>query len=206
VDVTPGLRERKKAETRQALRSAAFRLAAERGPDDVTVAEIASAANVSVRTFFNYFPSKESAMVGADLDLLRAAGQAIRSRPPGETPLEALRNVLLPVEDGDLDRFADWTLTRHQLVIDHPSLRPAQMSGLVDAYGELTEAIADRIGVAPTDLYPAMLVATALSTLHLVLVRWENDDRARPLREEFDRAFALLDNGFSSASHQPTAR
>src|SRR5258708_2644444 len=78
---TVGGGERKRREPRRALIDAAQRLAGERGPDQVTVEEIADAADVSVRTFFNYFQAKEDAMVGMDPAMLDAVGAAVLERP-----------------------------------------------------------------------------------------------------------------------------
>ena len=89
--MTVGLRERKKAETRDALASAALRLADELGPDRVTVDEIAAAAGVSPRTFFNYFASKEDAIVGSTESSTSRVVQELASRPVGEGPIDALR-------------------------------------------------------------------------------------------------------------------
>jgi AcrR family transcriptional regulator len=197
VEIRPGLRERKKAETRRALRVAAFELAMDRGPDHVTVADIADAANVSVRTFFNYYPSKESAIVGIDSVLVEGTRQRLLARPASESPFEALRAVLAPAEI-DIGELADSQATRVRLVLSHPGLKDAQLAGLAELGRVLTQAVAQRVGLDPSDLYAAMLVSTMVSAFHLVLSRWEADDRTRPLREELDEAFDMLGAGFSS--------
>ncbi len=197
MEIRPGLRERKKAETRRALRVAAFELAAERGPDHVTVADIADAANVSVRTFFNYYPSKESAIVGIDSLLVEAVRQRVLARPASESPFEALRHVFAP-EEIDISELADSQATRVRLVLDHPGLKDAQLAGLAELSRVLTRAVAQRVGLDPNDLYAAMVVGSMISAFHLVLSRWEADDRTRPLREELEEAFEMLGAGFGS--------
>ena len=89
------LRERKKQATRRALRRIALDLVAERGFAHVTVDDIAAAADVSARTFFNYFPTKEAALFGASPDRLEALRQGIVSHPRDDSALEALRAVLV---------------------------------------------------------------------------------------------------------------
>src|SRR5688572_15456599 len=79
-----GRRERKKLETRRALASAALHLAAERGPDHVTIEDIAETADVSVRTFFNYFSSKEEAIIGWDNDGHAEVAAKLLARPADE--------------------------------------------------------------------------------------------------------------------------
>src|ERR1700734_487809 len=90
------LRERKKLATRRELRRVALRMIAERGYSNVTVEEIAEAANVSPRTFFNYFPTKEAALFGADAELAEATAQR-RGPPPGRDPFPGL---LAPIPPG----------------------------------------------------------------------------------------------------------
>jgi AcrR family transcriptional regulator len=197
VDIRPGLRERKKAETRRALRVAAYELAVERGPDRVTVADIADAANVSVRTFFNYYPSKESAIVGIDSVLVEVARQRLLARPPSESPFEALRHVFAP-DESDISDLADSQATRVRLVLAHPGLQDAQLAGLAELSRVLTEAVAQRVGLDPGDLYAAMVVSSMITAFHLVVSRWEADDRAHPLRDELDDAFGMVGHGFGS--------
>src|SRR5688500_9321010 len=89
--MSEGLRERKKAETRRALASAALRLAEELGPDRVTIEAIADAAGVSPRTFFNYFPSKDDAVAGTPPAHSSELLADLLARPEAEGPLDALR-------------------------------------------------------------------------------------------------------------------
>src|ERR1700758_5184028 len=88
------LRERKKIATRRLLRCAALDLIAERGLANVTVEDIAEAAEVSPRTFFNYFPSKEAVLFGGDQDRAAQLRDGIMSEAPGKSALDALRQVL----------------------------------------------------------------------------------------------------------------
>ena len=87
------LRERKKAETRTALSQAVLRLALERGLDAVTADDIAAAANVSVRTFHNYFGTKEEALVAAWRSEFQVYVEALRDRPADEPILASLEHV-----------------------------------------------------------------------------------------------------------------
>src|SRR5688572_19862544 len=91
VGMTTGLRERKKLATRLALHEAALRLVAERGLDAVSVDEIADRADVSPRTFFNYFSSKDDAVLGLDPEAPRRQADAFLARPADEPPAQALR-------------------------------------------------------------------------------------------------------------------
>src|SRR6202042_1274590 len=99
----PGRRERKKQATRHHIAMTAVRLFLERGFDDVSVAEIAEAADVSKVTVFNYFPSKTD-MVSELAETADPAG-AVRDRATGETPLDAIERYYRAA----LERRAEWT-------------------------------------------------------------------------------------------------
>src|ERR1700728_290830 len=88
-----GLRERKKTETRRAISAAALQLALVRGPNAVTVEEIAEAANVSPGTVFNYFGTKEAAILGTDPEWRSELIACIESRPADEPDLVAIREA-----------------------------------------------------------------------------------------------------------------
>jgi AcrR family transcriptional regulator len=94
-----GLRERKKRLTREAIFAAADRLFAARGFENVTVAEIADAANVSVKTVFTYVSAKEELLFGGQPTVLDAVVRAVASRRLGQTPLVAAAQALLAAVD-----------------------------------------------------------------------------------------------------------
>src|SRR4051812_49722088 len=94
MESSVSLRESNKARTRLAISDEATRLFVERGFENVTLAEIAEAAHVSVKTVFNYFASKEELFFDRFDDVRDALFDAVRQRPPGMCVLEAIRGVL----------------------------------------------------------------------------------------------------------------
>ena len=156
--MTAGLRERKKAETRDALASAALRLADELGPDRVTVDEIAAAAGVSPRTFFNYFASKEDAIVGSTESSTSRVVQELASRPAAEAPIDALRAAVHASAD-HLEADPDDWIIRHRLVTRYPALGVRYAARLAAVEHELVVEIARRTRLdADVDTYPAARV------------------------------------------------
>src|ERR687889_2752123 len=95
VPAEPGLRERKKQQTRQLIADTARRLFAERGFDAVTVVEVARAADVSEATVFNYFPTKEDLLYSGLEAFEEELMSAIRDRAPGESVLDAFARFVL---------------------------------------------------------------------------------------------------------------
>jgi AcrR family transcriptional regulator len=201
--VTEGLRERKKAETRRALTSAALHLADRLGPDGVTVEAIADEAGVSPRTFFNYFASKEDAIVGVVPARASDLLAALTGRPDDEPPLEALRmsmHVVVALVEGSPD---DWVV-RHRLFQRHPALAGRHAAGFAEVERGLVEVVARRTGRDPDrDTYPALVVAAAVAAIRVAITVWQEDERREPLVEVLDRAFAELSRGLDAAGGHP---
>ena len=105
----PSLRERKKAKTRKVLADTATELFAEQGFDHTTVEAIVEACDVSPRTFFRYFSSKEDVLFAAGDERLRQLLDAIASRTSGEAPLRSMREAALSL-------VPEYTSDRAQLI------------------------------------------------------------------------------------------
>jgi AcrR family transcriptional regulator len=195
--VTLGLRERKKAETRDALASAALRLADELGPDRVTVDEIAAAAGVSPRTFFNYFATKEDAIVGSSESSAARIVQELAARPASEPPIDALRAAVHASAD-HLEADPDDWIIRHRLVGKYPALAARYAARHAAVEHELVLEVARRTKLDPdVDTYPAVAVSAALAAARVALTVWQERDRRGSLPALFDEVFDQLASGFT---------
>jgi AcrR family transcriptional regulator len=196
MQVEGGLRERKKQQTRAALADAALRLALEKGPDQVTVEEIAEAADVSVRTFFNYFPHKEHAILGRNPEHLERALERMRTAPADESPLTTMwfivHDVLRELEsDGHLSR-------RGELIMSSPALLYQLMLSSIDDERQLTAALTERMGEPAGSIRAALVVSTAGAACRVV-IELHKTAPGRPIRDLLDEAFQLLAQGIDTA-------
>ncbi|WP_436763832.1 TetR/AcrR family transcriptional regulator [Streptosporangium sp. V21-05] len=184
MEITAGLRERKKAETRLAVHEAALRLTVEHGLEHVTVEAIADAANISRRTFSNYFASKEDALLYGDEQRIRLLVERIRTRPAEESAWRALHQAAHDAycQMGGPDR--QWVI-RARLAKRHPSLLARQLANQTNLERELAQVIAERdgggSGPRPQVMAAAFLVAIRIAT-HL----WTDEHETRPLDEIMD--------------------
>lgn len=165
------LRERKKRATRQRISDIATLLFVERGFDQVSVAEVARAADVSAMTVFNHFPRKEDLFIDRVPEAVEIVTAAVRDRSPGETPLAALRRLALellerrhPLGGVDDDFPAFW-----QVVIDSPSLRSRAREGVEEVERALAVVLAGT-GTDTPDLLAALTVA-AYRTVYVTSAR-----------------------------------
>ncbi|MFI2612970.1 TetR/AcrR family transcriptional regulator [Kitasatospora sp. NPDC018619] len=208
-----GLRERKKERTRQAISEAAIALFLERGFDQVSVAEVAAAAEVSKPTLFSYFPSKEDLVVHRFADHQEQAAEVVRTRPPGEPVLDALlRDFLAGLAGRDPvtglnDHPAVLAFTA--LVHGTPSLADRVGAYVARAERSLAAALREAGDLpAPRDLTADLLAAQVTATQRvLALHNWRRlrdgstaDDLHAEAAEAATRAFALLSHGYRPAS------
>ncbi|MFJ9850337.1 TetR/AcrR family transcriptional regulator [Streptomyces sp. NPDC101150] len=191
ADTTTGRRERKKAQTRQALADAAVRLFTERGFDNVGVREVAEAADVSLSTLFKHFPSKEALVFDLDADVESALLAAVRDRAPGQSALHALRDHLVGTRTAV--RTDDPTFV---LVESTPALRDFARRMWSRHEKALAATLADAAGLAPDDLAVTGLARFAMEAPGIARA---SADPARAMRE----LFALLEDGWATT---PLAR
>ncbi|MFI2474671.1 TetR family transcriptional regulator [Nocardia xishanensis] len=198
----PGLRERKKRETRLALSRAAIRLSIERGWDNVTVEAIAAEANVSVRTFRNYFANKAEAIAASHVERSLRIADELRTRPTDEPLWDSITDAVQAqfaagersATDSEDDRRWRDAL---RLMLAEPALQGEVVKANAAAQNALAAAIAERTGTdAARDVYPQLVAAvigagTAAAVEHCLRAD-EPLPLARVLREVFDRVRAGL--------------
>src|SRR4051812_17592314 len=196
-----GLRERKKRQTRDTIAAAAMELFRARGFDAVTVAEVADAAEVSEKTVFNYFPTKEELVFQRGTEHLEARAEAIRLRPPG-VPLTRLfedetMRFLAALEEGSVDEAVSVAL----VVRGSPALRDRLMLAWEREAAVLVAAVTD-----DEDDLVAQSVVRALVWTNRVVFRTAirrlatGEDAtaiAADLREQAHRAYARLALGLA---------
>jgi AcrR family transcriptional regulator len=180
----PGLRERKKQATRQALARAALRLTVERGYDGVLVEDIAAAVGVSPRTFNNYFSSKAEAICALAADRAQRAGAALRTRPPDEPLRVAIRAAILAEFAGGAapeevpDRV--W-IAGLRLVLATPAMRGEYLRVAAAMQDALSAAIAERLGLGPASLLPGVIGGAVAAACDVATHRWLEAEPPVPL-------------------------
>ncbi len=190
-----GLRERKKTETRHAISAAALELAVANGPGAVTVEDIATAANVSPRTVFNYFPTKEAAMLGIDPVRRSELLQFLERRPADEPPLVAMREAM---RDFLAPEVAVVWRTRARLARDHPQLHSTYLASFSSFEDDMTQVMGRRTGLDPmTHPYPRLVVSVANTALRVAVNHAIERRRTAAMNDIIDDAFAALDGGLS---------
>nr|MDQ2725760.1 TetR/AcrR family transcriptional regulator [Actinomycetota bacterium] len=199
---TPGRRERKKLATRQALHRAATDLVAERGLANVTVEAITERADVAVRTFFNYFPSKEEAVLEREPNRTARLCQAIADRPPSEDPLTVLREVVLhDLLLRELD--SSQLLRRMRMIAGEPTLVALMAAHFEEMHTAAALEIARRLGDEAPGTYANLVVAAAFAACRVALAEWCDAGGAGDVPAIVNAAFDSLASGLTPPAPSP---
>jgi AcrR family transcriptional regulator len=200
----PGLRERKRLATRKAIQHAVLQLALERGLEHVTVEEISRVADVSPRTFFNYFVSKEAAIAGDTPNLMEdaAVDEFVAGEPSGELIHDLGILIADAADHASEDR--ETLLMRKDLHSRYPNLFALRMAGMRVFEEQLTAVVARRmvnddpaLGSDPDALRSRAHLVTlvAFGALRHAWSSWADagSDSTEPLAERMRASFAQLE-------------
>jgi AcrR family transcriptional regulator len=188
----PGLRERKKAQTRETIRSCALLLIREQGYDATTIEQIIEAADVSETTFFRYFPTKEDVVLDPAYDTMLL--EAFRAQPAEATPVQALRAAFAAVfaDRSDAERASqrEWIT----LMLTVPRLRSARIGRGKQVMRMIIAAMAERAGRRRDDPAVRTIVGAVLGAAVAVSTA-VRDDPDVDLAALIDEAIARLEPG-----------
>ena len=195
-DLLPDRRQRKKARTRRDLVEAAVQLFDERGFEGTTIEEITNAADVSPRTFFRYFTSKEEILYSEherSVDDLRIR---LAECPEGEPLLVTVCEAMLTIA-GRIEEDREFHLLRTRLNAESPTVAAYGLHVQQDWVRIIAKVLAARLGVnVYTDLRPTLIAGAANVAIRSALTSWAAGEGKADLRALTSEAFRLLESGF----------
>jgi AcrR family transcriptional regulator len=202
----PGLRERKKRRTHDAIEQAALHLFVSHGFDATTVDEIAAAVEVSPRTFFRYFPTKEHVVFDSSDQVLARLRDAIRAAPDDAPDAFALREAFLALARA-IENRRDDNLVRGRLIADNPSLRARAVS-VENEWGQALATELAKRSRRRVDFAARVLVASGLSANRAATDEWSSRGGRTSLTQLIIRAFDALvhEYGLAEQHHEASLR
>lgn len=206
-------RERKKQQTRAAIQAAAIELFAERGYRDTTIAAIADAADVAVRTVTGHFPAKEDLLFADEPFTAASLAERLAGRD-GEPALDAFRDwmatTMAALTAERTREFWRQRWLRSRLILENPDLRSRSRGAYYEPESVLAAAIAEDRGEDGDALVPRLVAATVVSGVREVYASYESAERApspRDLLALIDRVIAFARAGAAAVTgEQPGAR
>jgi AcrR family transcriptional regulator len=200
-----GLRERKKQRTRETISRVALELFVERGYHATTLADIAEAADVSTRTIFAYYPSKEDILFSEFPALLDAIAQALRERPAGKDALGTVRDFILSIPHGEK---SEDDAQRHAIIEGDPTLRSHMRARLAQLQDLVAAGVADDIGADADDLRPSVVAASLIAAFEVLSERDTAKTHKQQTPEEIaaviDPVIAFLRGGLEALARPAT--
>ncbi|MGW0615331.1 TetR/AcrR family transcriptional regulator [Streptomyces sp. NPDC002788] len=189
----PGLRERKKIKTRQAIRAATYALIEEQGYDATTIEQIADRAEVSPSTVFRYFPTKEDIVITDEWDPVMM--EELRTRPSDESWADVLRHVMRTALDLSLAEEPEVARLRTRLGVEVPAVRARMMESMAAAGQLLRAGLAERSGLDPDSLELRVFAMSVMGGLLEASHYWAETGHRDDIRDLVDRALNVLEHG-----------
>jgi AcrR family transcriptional regulator len=198
VTGAPSRRSEHKTRTKHALRTAALELFAAKGYDEATTEEIAERAGVSARTFFRYFPTKESVLWAGEYDWVQAFNTAFLDEPAELADIDAMRNAFVSAASS-FARGRRFFAMYQRAVASSPTLRGRGQEHRDDNVRSLAAAIATRRQLDAADEGCWLLAALGLLVYTRTLERWLDGPTSTNLGELIDAEFTLMRSMFDGA-------
>ncbi|WP_443041776.1 MULTISPECIES: TetR/AcrR family transcriptional regulator [Streptomyces] len=189
----PGLRERKKIKTREAIRAATYALVEEQGYDATTIDQIAERAEVSPSTVFRYFPTKEDIVLTDEYDSVFL--EELRARPKDEAWTDSIRHVMLAAARVGVEDDIEVARLRTRLLVDVPAVRSRMMESMSVTGRMLCVAIAERTGRDPDGLEVRVHAMSLIGGLMETSLYWAEKGHQGDLAPLLDRALDVLEHG-----------
>jgi len=210
-----GLRERKKALTRQLIADTAARLFADRGYENVAVGDVAREADVAEQTVYNYFPTKEQLVTDREQEIQEQLCLLIRARPPGSTPAAAIREFALRVVAGirdipselwrgEIGYLAAISPTVHRLVLEVIDRQARALAAVISDTTAVSPEIARLHGIALAGVFEIIISEAGRRTRegqNQIKIARELSRMIANVLDELDRWFSK-----STASRRPAPR
>jgi len=197
TDEVPALgpRERRRARTMRTIQGEALRLFERSGYSETTIEDIAEAADISPRTFFRYFPTKEDVVLWDEYDAV--IPELLDERPVGEPPGETMRVVTRQAIEGLYRHDPERLLARYRLLFAVPAVRARFLEFARSGVAQLHAAYAERRGVQAGDLKVQMTAIAIIDAAGEALDGWQRDGGKSDLLALFDEAIDALVEGVS---------
>ncbi|MFI5818256.1 TetR/AcrR family transcriptional regulator [Streptomyces rishiriensis] len=189
----PGLRERKKIKTREAIRAATYALVEEQGYDATTIDQIAERAEVSPSTVFRYFPTKEDIVLTDEYDSVFLEG--LRARPKDEAWTDSIRHVMLAAARVGVEDDLEVARLRTRLLVDVPAVRSRMMESMSVTGRMLCVAIAERTGRDPDCLEVRVHAMSLIGGLMETSLYWAEKGHQGDFAALLDRALDVMEHG-----------
>ena len=187
----PGRREERRQSVRERLERAGLDLFHRQGYDRTTVRDIATAANLSPRTFFRHFGSKENVVFAAAEPELQRLVEHLKSQPRGAGRGDAACGAVAEFA-ADMEGNRERILSQVTLILGTPSLRRRALEHQARWAAEVAQALATREGRPEPTMQDRALAAAAIGALNAATVGWTMAGGRTPLPEAVNEAFASL--------------